>query len=232
MREQLEEGSRLFAFNLAGVDYIAKETVGTLVSIKKEITLHEGKLAIFAPRWDIKEYIDKFSFETDVPVFDEEYDALMSLDKKVAIAEASSGPAYVALGSSSAFKELFWTVKRLGGVMVERYEATDQAIDELSKRDVQVVLLDALMPRNAALDAVKQMRIAPNFRNSVILVIGPDSSRSMYNAMRDYGADDFVPVPFDREELVSSIDKPQFFELLKRKFSLWQEGYYERKRGM
>jgi DNA-binding response OmpR family regulator len=76
---------------------------------------------------------------------------------------------------------------------------------------------------------VKMLRMDAQFRKAVILVIGPDSSRAMYNAMHEYGADDFVPVPFAREELVSSIELPQFFELLKRKFQLWSEGYYDKK---
>ena len=86
-----------------------------------------------------------------------------------------------------------------------------------------VVLLDALLPQNGALQAIRELRLDECCKDSAVLVVGPDSARSMYNAMRDYGADDFVPIPFDREELVSSIDKRQFFELLKRKFDLWQE---------
>lgn len=231
IREQLEEGSRLFALNFAKVEYIRKETVGTIVSLNKEVTRSEGKFVIFAPHWDVKEYVERFSFDADIPIFDDETRALEALGQK--IEERVPGESiYLALGSSSAFKEIFWTVKKLGGVPVERYEEIEQALQGVSQCKVEVVLLDALLPQNGALQAIKELRLDECCRDAVVLVIGPDSARSMYNAMRDYGADDFVPVPFDREELVSSIDKRQFFELLKRKFDLWQEGYYERKRNM
>jgi anti-sigma B factor antagonist len=228
VREQLEEGSRLFALNFAKVDYIGKETVGAIVSIKSEITGSEGRMVIFAPKWDVKDYIEHFSYKSDIAVLENESGALEMLGAKQAGAEPQ-GPIYMALGSSSAFKELFWTVKRLGGVPIERYEATEQAISGTGGRSVEVILLDALMPQNEALQAVREIRLKNWGKGAVILVIGPDSSRSLYNAMHDYGADDFVPIPFDREELVSSIDKGQFFQLLKRKFDLWAEGYYDRK---
>jgi len=231
IREQMEEGSRLFALNFAKVDYIGKDTVGTIVSVKKEITRSEGKFVIFAPHWDVKEYVERFSFQADIPIFDDEPQALVALGE-VPDVKIPGQASYLALGSSSAFKEIFWTIKRLGGIPVERFEEVQQAKQGMAQLKVGVVLLDALLPRNSAVDALRELRMEEWCRDAVILVIGPDSSRSMYNAMRDYGADDFVPIPFEREELVSSIDKGQFFELLKRKFDLFAEGYYEKKRRM
>lgn len=227
VRELLDAGSRLFVVNLSNVDYIGKDTVGTLVSIKKQITEMQGKIVIFAAKWDVKEYIEKFSFETDVPLVETESDALEALGIKPQERRLGQ-PVYLALGSSAPFKELFWKAKALGGVQLERFELIEPAKRGMAARKVEVILLDALMPRNSALQAVKELRMDKWCKDAVILVIGPDSSRAMYSSMREYGADDFVPIPFAREELVSSIDGKQFFELLKKKFELWSEGYYKR----
>jgi len=228
VRELLDDGSRLFALNFAGVDSVAKESVGGLVSIKKQVDENEGRLAIFAPKWDVKEYIETFSFKTDVHLADDEPGALQALGIKPQ--EQRLGDiVYLALGSSAPFKELFWKVKSLGGVSVERFELIEPAKRGMACRKVSLILLDALMPGNRSLEAVKEFRIDKWCKDAVILVIGPDSSRQMYNSMREYGADDFVPIPFAREELVSSIDAKQFFELLKKKFELWAEGYYNKK---
>jgi len=209
------------------VNYIGKDTVGTLVSIKKQVAEMQGKIVIFSAKWDVKEYIEKFSFETEVPLVENESEALEALG--VRPQERRLGqPVYLALGSSAPFKELFWKVKALGGVPVERFELIEPAKRGMAARKVEIILIDALMPRNSALQAVKELRMDKWCKDAVILVIGPDSSRSMYTAMREYGADDFVPIPFAREELVSSIDGQQFFELLKKKFALWAEGYYKR----
>ena len=230
VRELLDSGSRLFAINLTGVDYIGKETVGALVSIKKQVADMQGKIVIFSAKWDVKEYIEKFSFETDIPLVENEGDALAALG--LGPRERRLGdPVYLALGSSAPFKELFWKAKVLGGVPLERFELIEPARRGMAARKVEVILLDALMPRNSALQAVKELRMDKWTKDAVIFVIGPDSSRTLFNAMRDYGADDFVPIPFAREELVSSIDGKQFFELLKKKFALWAEGYYEKRKG-
>ena len=126
VRDLVEEGSLLVALNFSDVDYIGMDSVGALVSIKKLITRMGGKLAIFAPKWDVREYIEKFSFEADVPLVNDESQALTALGLK-SQERRLGDPVYLALGSSAPFKELFWKVKKLGGVPVERFELIEPA---------------------------------------------------------------------------------------------------------
>ncbi|MCH8153019.1 MAG: STAS domain-containing protein [Planctomycetes bacterium] len=228
IRGMIEEGLCNFALNFSKVRSIEKEMVGTIVSINKIISRGEGKLVIFNIPWDVKEYVEHFSFKEEIRIFENESLALEELGYEQDETRIGS-PVYLALGSSSSFKEIFWKVTALGGIPVERFELIEPAKRGMAGRILEVILLDALMPRNSALQAVKELRLDKWCKGAVILVVGPDSSRVMFNFMKEYGADDFIPIPFVREELVSSIDAKQFFDLLRRKFELKAEGYYDKK---
>ena len=119
----------------------------------------------------------------------------------------------------------FPLVLLIGYLGYRNLEATPGGKMRRGQRDITEPFLEALGIPYELVDSDEKV-------GKITDAISRASRESKPVALLLASADDFVPVPFDREELVSSIDKAQFFELLKRKFELWQEGYYERKRSI
>jgi DNA-binding response OmpR family regulator len=76
------------------------------------------------------------------------------------------------------------------------------ALDILSKQDVQLLLLDVMMPRLDGLSAMLKIREKKNIPIIILSAKGEDSDKILGLSM---GADDYIVKPFNSAELVARV---------------------------
>jgi two-component system response regulator CpxR len=83
----------------------------------------------------------------------------------------------------------------------------DQALDYIKSKDVDVVVLDVLMPGLSGIDTLREMkRIRP--LTEVIMLTGHATVETAIDGMK-LGAFDYLMKPTEIEELVDKINKAQ-----------------------
>jgi DNA-binding response OmpR family regulator len=101
--------------------------------------------------------------------------------------------------------------RRLEMAGYEVTTATDgqEVLDELRSAEpeqaLDLILLDAMMPRLSGVDALREIRAAGD--DIPILIISAHLYAERPEEMRELGADGVVPKPFEWEELVSEIER-------------------------
>ena len=77
-----------------------------------------------------------------------------------------------------------------------------EALDALQEdEDLQIVLIDWVMPEVDGLEVCRQIRLHRKFRYTYVLVITGRSGKQNYLAALDAGADDFITKPVEPDEL-------------------------------
>lgn len=86
-------------------------------------------------------------------------------------------------------------------------EARDgvEALEAMSRADLDVVLLDNLMPRMSGLEVLEAVQLLRRTERPLILVISALATRADIRSYYVRGADDFLAKPFATEELVDRV---------------------------
>jgi two-component system cell cycle response regulator len=99
-------------------------------------------------------------------------------------------------------------VKRLRahGLRAEAVESGQKALDRMGKGDVDIVILDIVMPGLSGFDCCRLIKsMTQNTFLPVIMLTGRTDTDSRVEGLR-IGADDYVCKPFDDRELLARID--------------------------
>jgi CheY-like chemotaxis protein len=91
------------------------------------------------------------------------------------------------------------------GYDIVKAETGEKCLEILSKQNVNIILLDVMMPGLSGYDVLKKVR--ENEHTKVIPVILLTALREKKDMIKgiELGADDFISKPFDREELVTRV---------------------------
>ncbi len=78
-----------------------------------------------------------------------------------------------------------------------------EALEQVSQKDYDLILLDIKMPRIHGLEVIKQIKkIRP--QTPVIIVSGYQSTEIATEALK-LGADDYVPKPFESSQILTAV---------------------------
>ena len=102
------------------------------------------------------------------------------------------------------------------GWMVEHASEGEQGLDYMESRDFDVVVLDLMLPGISGTDVCKRMR-ARGIRTPVLMLTALDTTDERVAGLRA-GADDYLPKPFDFDELMARI------EALERRYRSYARG--------
>jgi diguanylate cyclase (GGDEF)-like protein len=92
------------------------------------------------------------------------------------------------------------------GLKVETFEDGQQVLDRVTRGGVDLLIMDVVMPRMGGLEACRLVKgMTRDSFLPVLLVTGKSDVRSRVEGLRT-GADDYVPKPFDEEELMARVE--------------------------
>jgi two-component system chemotaxis response regulator CheY len=115
--------------------------------------------------------------------------------------------AILAVDDSASMRQMVsFTLRSSGYEVIEAVDGQD-ALDKLSRRQVDLVLTDQNMPRMDGLTLVRELRGQERFRRVPILVLTTESSDEMKQAGRAAGATGWMVKPFDPARLLEVIGK-------------------------
>jgi diguanylate cyclase (GGDEF)-like protein len=100
-----------------------------------------------------------------------------------------------------ATRELIAATLRSSGYEVEMAPDGQAAVERVARGGIDVVLLDAVMPRLSGFDACRNIRALGESFVSVALVFAKTDAKSRIEALR-IGADGYVCKPFEQTELL------------------------------
>ena len=84
----------------------------------------------------------------------------------------------------------------------------EEAIEMLKKIDVDLIILDILLPGKHGLDICTQIREMDKARNTPILIITGVYTKSKYNYQsKEYGANAFMTKPFEVDTFISEVSR-------------------------
>jgi two-component system response regulator CpxR len=104
-----------------------------------------------------------------------------------------------------ALRELVQTHLSLEGFEVETANDGLEAINLLSKKAYDLVLLDVHMPKMDGLEVLKYMKLH-KIRSRLIMLTG-DGDPHLVSQCAKYGATDYLTKPYNYHELVEAIDR-------------------------
>jgi len=94
-----------------------------------------------------------------------------------------------------------------------------ECLEILKKEDVDVVLLDIVMPKMTGLEALEEIRKDDNLKTIPVLLISSLSDKENRLKGLSLGADDFISKPFDRDELITKVETQIRLQYERRKLS-------------
>ncbi|MEM7232299.1 MAG: hybrid sensor histidine kinase/response regulator [Planctomycetota bacterium] len=81
----------------------------------------------------------------------------------------------------------------------------DEALDLAAKQPPALVLLDIMMPGIDGVEVCRRMRAIPSLRHTKIIMVSAKSRVTDRLQSYEAGADDYLPRPFDIDELVAKV---------------------------
>ncbi|MFT6100603.1 MAG: two-component system phosphate regulon response regulator PhoB, partial [Arenicella sp.] len=90
---------------------------------------------------------------------------------------------------------------------IEGFEVSDasnahQAVKILEQSDIDLILLDWMMPGVSGIDFASRIRREGNHHVGIIMVTAKDNESDLIRGL-DVGADDYIKKPFSTKELIS-----------------------------
>ncbi|MGA1790003.1 MAG: response regulator [bacterium] len=83
-----------------------------------------------------------------------------------------------------------------------------EALEILKKTEVDLIILDLLLPGKHGLNVCSKIREIDRLRNTPILIITAVYTKSKYNYQsREYGANAFMTKPFDNEAFIAQVSR-------------------------
>jgi CheY-like chemotaxis protein/anti-anti-sigma regulatory factor len=220
VQEALKEGSPRIAVNLSDCIEIHREMIGTFHSLGRACLRAGGKLVLFGQKGDIYEYLKRFADTALAPWFGSEREGIVALGGEVPPekdeVEEGETPAVVALGSDPVFMAVFWKLSTLGGKPVAKFDNIAGGTEFLGRRPIHSVIMDTRLPAHDIARFIRQVRTSPKLRRIGIFLVGPASQVSQIRTLVEEGADRFVPLMFQGEEILARLeDRQAFFKRLK-----------------
>jgi len=83
-----------------------------------------------------------------------------------------------------------------------------EALEILKKTEVDLIILDLLLPGKHGLNVCSKIREIDKLRNTPILIITAVYTKSKYNYQsREYGANAFMTKPFDNDAFIAQVSR-------------------------
>jgi HAMP domain-containing protein/signal transduction histidine kinase/ActR/RegA family two-component response regulator len=98
-------------------------------------------------------------------------------------------------------------VLELYGMTAVRASDGCQALDELAASDIDLVLMDVMMPQMDGYETTRAIRQAPQFADLPIIAVTARAMQGDREKSLDTGASDYVTKPVDIEELLNRIER-------------------------
>ena len=83
------------------------------------------------------------------------------------------------------------------------------ALAAARRKEPQLIISDIEMPGQSGLDLLRELRADRSLRRVPVIVVSGFGSRAHVRTGMGLGADDYIPKPFTREELVKALDQEQ-----------------------
>lgn len=81
----------------------------------------------------------------------------------------------------------------------------DAALEQLSKRRYDMVLLDVMMPGRSGIDVLREMRAEEATKDVPVIVMSAWQTSEDVESALEAGANSFLPKPFRAEELDATV---------------------------
>lgn len=92
------------------------------------------------------------------------------------------------------------------GFNVFSFGSGEEFLGAIKLKKPNMVLLDLMLPGVQGIDVLKKLKSDPDFRDVVIVIVSAKSMVQDRIEGLDLGADDYIPKPFDINELISRIN--------------------------
>lgn len=102
-------------------------------------------------------------------------------------------------------RSLVGAILRMAGYRTEAYENGRSALDAARDRPPALYLLDVEMPGSSGLEMCRDLRADEATRAGRILLMSASASRQAVTDALAAGADDYLPKPFTRKELLRRV---------------------------
>lgn len=105
----------------------------------------------------------------------------------------------------AAIRDMVRMALELDGFTVSDASNAHQAGKILAEREIDLILLDWMMPGISGIDFASRLRREGNSKVGIIMVTAKDDENDLIRGL-DVGADDYVKKPFSTKELISRIN--------------------------
>ena len=131
--------------------------------------------------------------------------AAVTTDAESSISQRFAGRRILLVDDEPINLEVARFLLESSGLTVETAENGVEAIDRAKKAAYEVILMDVQMPKLDGLDATRQIRGLPGYRDTPILAMTANAFAEDRKRCLDAGMDDFLIKPFDPEMLFSTL---------------------------
>ena len=112
----------------------------------------------------------------------------------------------LAIDDSTTNNVLLSSVLETKGYNIHVALNAHEAYNILQNEDIDIILLDLLMPEISGFDFLKEVKKHKAYNNIPVIVISAASSSQNIDRSREMGADDFIEKPVDINLLLDTID--------------------------
>ncbi len=218
VQKALKEGSARIAINLVDCVEIHREMMGTFHSLGRACQRAGGGFVLFGQKDDVYEYIRRFADKRLAPWHELERDAILALGGVIEPEKekgAEELAIVVALGANPLFRGIFWKLNTLGGRPVAKFDSIASSTELLARRPIHSLIVDTGLGAHELAQLVRQIRANSRLRGIGIFPVGPPSQKTIGRTLEGEGADRFVPLVFNGEEIAANLDTRAFFARLK-----------------
>ena len=108
--------------------------------------------------------------------------------------------------ASTMRKMISLTLKAAGYEVVEAPDGPE-ALDVISRMDIDMVILDVNMPKMSGIDVVKKVRSDIRFSQTPIIMLTTETQAQVREEAKIAGATGWINKPFKQDHLVGAVGK-------------------------
>ncbi len=108
--------------------------------------------------------------------------------------------------STSIRQMVSFTLNQVGYEVLEAVDGQD-AVDQLARNDIDMMLTDLNMPNKNGLELIEWVRSIPKFRFVPIIMLTTESEAEMKQKGKAAGATGWIVKPFKPEQLLAIVKK-------------------------
>jgi signal transduction histidine kinase len=120
-------------------------------------------------------------------------------------AQTNAAPAILVVDDDSGIRDVVSFVLSDEGYTVVQAANGEIALSLIRERPPDLILSDAMMPEMDGFDLCRQVRANPDWSHIPFIFLTAKGLRSDIRHGMDLGADDYLPKPFEAEELLSAV---------------------------